>query len=679
MLERLRRALITEAESSPTLLSDLAGLEEYISESYDSRSIIELTQNADDAGARRIAIVRDSHLLMVANDGRCFTEGDLEALCRSAASTKVRGQTIGYRGIGFKSVASFAETVHLITGDIRLTFSRTRTQATLPAVKRVPLVRVPHPLTDAEWSTFEHPACKLLEDGYRTIFAFTSARPERLDNELISLDPSVVLFLRSLEHVEVRSQQEFRRISCSRQTVSTSPRVVDAHLVDGDTQTRWRIFEGQDIALAFSLQDDCITRLDERESVVHAFLPTHEATGFGFKVQGDFSTDPSRTRVVFDGQTQKQMDASAELLLRLIETTVRGTSSAPAAGIELALAPSSDLKVATFQRKSFRTEFFATLQRMGATTLSGFRLRPHWLNAKDFEVLASHAGLDHLAPSLESVPGLVSMLKHLGATDANIDDLQLLLQEGLLSVVGSAETVSYLTQRWVTGQASIEAAIRSGWRLWPIAGRMLSLPAAGKSLEPLDQPFLDIINERGRRSDLRRLLSNLVSESAANRLMPEAQSGQTPNHSAAIAGVLGHSTSPLLPPTTVNLTLKRWRLAEQQVVSYLTASGWKASDVSRQNIGYDIEATTPTGEMVFIEVKSIDYPGQPFSMTSNEEAVAREKGKSYMLAIVRLSAEFLEIAFIPDPTSRINLTRQCRQWVWDCSDYDFSPVRVPLS
>ena len=69
-IEDLRKSLITEAQNSPMLLSDLAGLEAYVSESYNSRSFIELLQNADDAGATRFYVKRYKNYLLVANDGK---------------------------------------------------------------------------------------------------------------------------------------------------------------------------------------------------------------------------------------------------------------------------------------------------------------------------------------------------------------------------------------------------------------------------------------------------------------------------------------------------------------------------------------------------------------------------------------------------------------------------------
>jgi hypothetical protein len=44
IINEIRNQLLHEAKSSPNLLSDLAGLETYIAESYNNRSFIELYQ-----------------------------------------------------------------------------------------------------------------------------------------------------------------------------------------------------------------------------------------------------------------------------------------------------------------------------------------------------------------------------------------------------------------------------------------------------------------------------------------------------------------------------------------------------------------------------------------------------------------------------------------------------------
>lgn len=147
------------------------------------------------------------------------------------------------------------------------------------------------------------------------------------------------------------------------------------------------------------------------------------------------------------------------------------------------------------------------------------------------------------------------------------------------------------------------------------------------------------------------------------------QSGNPPRE-------LRHSASSTQEPRS--LSLKKRRSAEQQVLGLLELQGWDVIDVSRQYIRYDIEGVTPECEEVFVEVKSIDHPGQSFTLTSNEEATARQKGSAYRLAIVRQAGADLEVAFVPDPANRLELTRQCRQWVWECASYEYDPERLLL-
>ena len=142
----VREELLREATNSPTLLADLANLERYVAETYSARSFIELLQNADDAGSTRFLLTRHNDLLICANNGREFSRQDFYSLCRSASSAKQRGQTIGYRGIGFKSVVGVASSIHLLSGNLEATFSRELTQSSLGIRTPTPLVRIPHPL-----------------------------------------------------------------------------------------------------------------------------------------------------------------------------------------------------------------------------------------------------------------------------------------------------------------------------------------------------------------------------------------------------------------------------------------------------------------------------------------------------------------------------------------------------
>jgi hypothetical protein len=216
----------------------------------------------------------------------------------------------------------------------------------------------------------------------------------------------------------------------------------------------------------------------------------------------------------------------------------------------------------------------------------------------------------------------------------------------------------------------IEASsVDKSWRIWPSGDVPVSLTEAKQSEKPLADDFLDMVTEKtGTPSHLHRLVHDATNAQIAKKLLPADSSSSTAQQSSAFVSL----------ETSARLSLTRWRAAEEQVLELVKAWGWQATDVSRQNLGYDIEATTPEHMELFLEVKSIDYPGQPFTMTSNEEAVARQKGKAYRLVLVRQTSNALEVAFIEDPVHRLHLTRQCRQWVWECAAYEFSSERFPL-
>lgn len=107
----------------------------------------ELLQNADDSGATRAFIGVDGDALVVSHNGRDFSESDFNALCSFGLSNKGSLHTIGFRGIGFKSVFSVGPRVELRTPTLSVVFQRD--QFTLPVWEDLPpaelgtAVRVP--------------------------------------------------------------------------------------------------------------------------------------------------------------------------------------------------------------------------------------------------------------------------------------------------------------------------------------------------------------------------------------------------------------------------------------------------------------------------------------------------------------------------------------------------------
>lgn len=410
--------------------------------------------------------------------------------------------------------------------------------------------------------------------------------------------------------------------------------------------------------------------------MVHAFLPTHELNGLAVKMNGDVSTDPSRTRVILDERTATGIATAADLVVDLVVKGLRGDPTPVEPGLVASLIPFQDPRMALLQRRSFKTELLEAIRAAAEGRLEDLRYRPGWLNPADFEKLATASLLRAVPRSLEDLERFSGFLKFMGAREATLEDLKTGLDTATPSLLGTAEIVSQITRLHATKQLGT-GEIDTRWRLWPVDGEPATLDEARHAPKPLDRSFTDMVSEKiGVGSELRRLISSLLDPTTAARMLPE-------QNETRLRQASGPQTEPRQPLLSIGdlprrLSLTKWRSAEQQVLSVLELQGWDVKDVSRQNVGYDLEGTTPEGEEVFIEVKAIDRPGQSFTLTSNEEATARQAGTAYRLAVVRQAGADLEVAFILDPANRLELTRRCRQWVWECFSYEYEPQRFIL-
>lgn len=57
----------------------------------------------------------------------------------------------------------------------------------------------------------------------------------------------------------------------------------------------------------------------ENEAVFHSFMPTNNRVNIPLKINGDFSTDPSRTKIVLDTETTDTINNVVELFGKIIE------------------------------------------------------------------------------------------------------------------------------------------------------------------------------------------------------------------------------------------------------------------------------------------------------------------------------------------------------------------------
>lgn len=285
--------------------------------------LYELIQNADDAISKDIKpskLILDIHHgeLLAANDGRVFTEADVEAICSIGQSSKDLTQT-GAFGIGFKAVYSYTDSPEIYSGEERFRISR---------------LVVPESVVDIP------PKVQTLLESARTVFRLTfksELSVESLDlltKRIRELHPWTLLFLRNLKSVEWFNDEdkEFGSYTCKRDpykatsdiqlvTLKTSVKGVDLSLQQfltfrkeikptpdvisriliqaGDDEERKRILSSaernQQIEIAFKHDGRHIVQVEK--GVLFAYLPTEKETHLHFLFQARYQTTPARDNI----------------------------------------------------------------------------------------------------------------------------------------------------------------------------------------------------------------------------------------------------------------------------------------------------------------------------------------------------------------------------------------------
>jgi hypothetical protein len=115
--------------SPSRMFAEFNGEEENV-KNYNNRQLLEMLQNADDAaseaqGEKKILIRLQGKKLIIANTGYGFSEEGLNSIFHSHLSPKqaMEGQ-IGKKGLGFRSILSWAEKVTIDSHDLCVGFSK---------------------------------------------------------------------------------------------------------------------------------------------------------------------------------------------------------------------------------------------------------------------------------------------------------------------------------------------------------------------------------------------------------------------------------------------------------------------------------------------------------------------------------------------------------------------------
>lgn len=665
-----------EAKNAPMLFKDLAKVEQYIAESYKTRSFIELIQNADDANSKKFGIHIYDNFVIVGNDGRDFNYDDVKAICRSGSSNKVRGgSTIGYRGIGFKSVVNLAERVYILSGNINFLYDKQLTKELLNINDDVPLIRIPHIVEDIPY--IDEINNLKTKYNYSTIFLFENIKENIVEDELLSFDKSSVLFLNSVEEINLINKNNSRNI------IKTIKENI-CEISENTTNEKWMIISSDNRydKLAFKIKDNKIISANADESLIHSFTPTTEVSGGYFKMNGNFSTDPSRKSIDFDEISEVSFNNCTNMLAGIIAEILNGSNKY--IGFFKPFVEFNNAISSNKIRVKLLHNIKDNLQHIN--NFNNLRLKPEMISIQDYREMCSKKYLCINENVLVDYPEINSFFELIEIPYLTLDEMIECIEEHCnvsnicLATIFSKIVKKYrydFSEKIINRVGNLKIFVKSSKKV--NANEL-------KEYSKLDEEYKHILNDNCENDDIKfafkklgvkydlvnsnmfySQIQNISNEKHGifSNIFKKMENAEANNYkSKEIENISNDFNKKKYP------NIQKWRSTEVNLTEYLRYFDFidEVKDVSVSNLGYDIEVKLKNGEKIFIEVKSVISFSQPFKITNNEYTCAHNYGDKYYIALV-INDDNFEVKFIQNPIENLHFEKKCEQWSWFCEEY----------
>jgi len=293
------------------------------SKEYHGRELFELIQNAEDEGAEEVEIRLDTehNALSVANKGQnChpFTEKGYCSIMLAGNSPKGmsgRSEYIGNKGLGFRSLINWAETIRIYSNDICCEFSQSIAERYWGVLKdSLPNeVWEEHEETVRNQGWDHHVAilaipdvCDSPMDAFTTKIEviYADGSEESIREQLRELDGKVLLFLKSIQAIHIIDGTDdywIQRIEKQKDRCIVSCRNVEQewllHFEEGDVEITGTIEKNEAKTKRYEVAIAYKTTAPEGGDFVYTYFPTRVPLHLPCVVHATFDLNSSRNDI----------------------------------------------------------------------------------------------------------------------------------------------------------------------------------------------------------------------------------------------------------------------------------------------------------------------------------------------------------------------------------------------
>jgi hypothetical protein len=311
-----------------------------LTKEYNGRQLLELLQNADDAGSNEVYFLWDRYRtkLIISNKGEPFTSDGIKSLMLANLTTKTKISYIGNKGLGFRSILNWAENIMILSNNCKISFSeniaynvfntrlnlsesdkkklrkeRNLTQLTVP----FPVLGVPEIIqsdTFSDWTT-------QIEISYRKEFE------SDIELQIAEIKEEILLFLNCIQKISIRINDVE-----SRTIILNSKKTEKGNYIVTEIQDKkWKVFsrenqlpeefqdktknEKQSYNLKVAFQED----LSDTYGKLFNFFPTQLSISLPCIIHGTFELNSSRNHL---NESKKNEYILKELVVLLKECSL---------------------------------------------------------------------------------------------------------------------------------------------------------------------------------------------------------------------------------------------------------------------------------------------------------------------------------------------------------------------
>lgn len=236
-----RDLIVRQCKDNPPLLNHLANNDNATADDYAGREILELLQNAADAGDR-IKLELKDNVLTISNNGIPFSLDGIKALMMPDNSTKSDDYNLmGCKGVGFRAVLNISDDILVSSGNINIRFnketaSRIKEEAKLDKVLSV--------LACPEIVATTHYSDKSFITNV-SIKIRDNSQLERITAQLEAIDKETILFLKgNSKRLEVLINGKKTIFERTKELLSANESLVTLKHNDNSVQLREFFEEG---------------------------------------------------------------------------------------------------------------------------------------------------------------------------------------------------------------------------------------------------------------------------------------------------------------------------------------------------------------------------------------------------------------------------------------------------